>query len=113
MLALYPPGLDPTRVYEGTDTRAFGLLVGAALAMAWPSRRPAPSARVGRTLLDVGGVAGLAVIAVMIWRAGQYPPFIYPGGPRLLSVPTPPPLPPPPPPRPPPRPPPALVPLPP
>ncbi len=86
MLALYHPGLDPTRVYEGTDTRAFGLLVGAALAMAWPSRRPAPSARVGRTLLDVGGVAGLAVIAVMIWRAGQYSPFIYRGGLILLSV---------------------------
>src|SRR5258708_14566448 len=86
MLALYHPGLDPTRVYEGTDTRAFGLLVGAALAMASPSRRPAPSARVGRTLLDVGGVAGLAVIAVMIWRAGQYSPFIYRGGLILLSV---------------------------
>ncbi len=26
MLRLYHPGLDPTRVYEGTDTRAFGLL---------------------------------------------------------------------------------------
>src|SRR5438132_5842628 len=35
---LYHPGYDPTRIYEGTDTRAFGLLVGAALAMVWPSR---------------------------------------------------------------------------
>ena len=27
---LYHPGtLDPTRVYEGTDTRAFALLIGA------------------------------------------------------------------------------------
>ncbi len=41
MLALYHPGLDPTRVYEGTDTRAAGLLIGAALAMTWPSRRAA------------------------------------------------------------------------
>ena len=32
-------GLDPTRAYEGTDTRAGGLLVGAALAIAWPTRR--------------------------------------------------------------------------
>src|ERR687884_1373272 len=39
MALLYQPGVDPTRVYEGTDTRAFGLLVGAALAMVWPSRR--------------------------------------------------------------------------
>ena len=39
MAALYQPGLDPTRVYEGTDTRAFGLLIGAALAMACAGRR--------------------------------------------------------------------------
>ena len=38
MWVLYQPGVDPTRVYEGTDTRAFGLLIGAALAMVWPSR---------------------------------------------------------------------------
>jgi peptidoglycan/LPS O-acetylase OafA/YrhL/lysophospholipase L1-like esterase len=86
MLALYHPGLDPTRVYEGSDTRAFGLLIGAALAMAWPSRRPAPSARAVRALLDAGGAAGLAVIAVMIWRTGQYSPFTYRGGLIVLSV---------------------------
>ena len=38
MALLYQPGTDPTRVYEGTDTRAFGLLIGAALAMVWPTR---------------------------------------------------------------------------
>jgi GDSL-like Lipase/Acylhydrolase family len=31
-------------------------------------------------------VAGLAVIAVLIWRAGQYSPFAYRGGIGLLSV---------------------------
>src|SRR5580700_1165999 len=84
MLALYHPGLDPTRVYEGTDTRAAGLLIGAALAMTWPSRRPAPG-RAVRALLDVGGFAGLAMIALMIWRTGQYSPFLYRGGLVLLS----------------------------
>jgi peptidoglycan/LPS O-acetylase OafA/YrhL/lysophospholipase L1-like esterase len=88
MLMLYHPGFDPTRVYEGTDTRAGGLLIGAALAMAWPSRRAAASApnaarRVG---LDLAALAGLAVIAVMIWRTGQYSPFLYRGGLGLLSV---------------------------
>jgi peptidoglycan/LPS O-acetylase OafA/YrhL len=38
MVLIYQLGVDPTRVYEGTDTRAFGLLIGAALAMVWPSR---------------------------------------------------------------------------
>src|SRR5437588_6805265 len=36
MSHLFHPGYDPTRVYEGTDTRAFGLLTGAALAMVRP-----------------------------------------------------------------------------
>jgi peptidoglycan/LPS O-acetylase OafA/YrhL len=86
MLALYHPGLDPTRVYEGTDTRACGLLIGAALAMIWPSRRAAPSARAVRVLVDVVGAAGLAGILVMIWRTGQYSAFIYRGGLIVLSV---------------------------
>src|SRR5580698_10217109 len=37
MVILYHPGYDPTRVYDGTDTRAFALLIGAALAFACPS----------------------------------------------------------------------------
>ena len=50
MAVLYHPGFDSTRVYDGTDTRAFGLLFGAALAMVWPSRhltRPSARARAG------------------------------------------------------------------
>jgi len=38
MALLYQPGYDPTRVYDGTDTRAFAVLIGAALAVVWPSR---------------------------------------------------------------------------
>ena len=97
MLALYHPGLDPTRVYEGTDTRAAGLLIGAALAMAWPSRRAAgPAGRAGRhargsarvwiAALDLAAAAGLAGIGLMIWRTGQYSPFLYRGGLVVLSV---------------------------
>ncbi|HTR89639.1 MAG TPA: acyltransferase, partial [Solirubrobacteraceae bacterium] len=57
MALLYHPGYDPTRVYEGTDTRAFGLLLGAALAMAWPSASiPSAASRPGlRNLLDLLG----------------------------------------------------------
>src|SRR5580693_873160 len=71
MAALYQPGPDPTRVYEGTDTRAAGLLIGAALALA---------------VLDVAGFAGLAGIGLLIWRTGQYSPFLYRGGLVVLSV---------------------------
>jgi peptidoglycan/LPS O-acetylase OafA/YrhL/lysophospholipase L1-like esterase len=87
MALLYQPGVDPTRVYEGTDTRAFGLLLGAALAMVWPSRRlRADLALRPRLLLDAAGVVGLVVIALLIWRTDQYSPFLYRGGIVLLSV---------------------------
>src|SRR5215469_1141376 len=90
MFAFYQPGVDPTRVYEGTDTRAFGLLIGAMLALAWPSpgktgAEGAPS-KWRRVLLDAAGVAGLATICVMIWRVGEYSPFAYRGGLVALSV---------------------------
>ena len=94
MAVLYQPGYDPTRVYEGTDTRAFGLLIGAALAMVWPTRRPAADGADGsrrvppapRWLLDAAGVAGLAVIGLLVWRTNQYSDFMFRGGLVLLSA---------------------------
>ena len=86
MLLMYHPGVDPTRVYEGSDTRAFGLLIGAALAMLWPSRRVGAPARWVPPVLDGAGLAGLVVIGLMIWRVGQYSSFTYHGGLVLLSV---------------------------
>ncbi len=86
MLMLYHPGYDPTRIYEGSDTRACGLLVGATLAMVWPSRRTARTALWKRVALDGAGFAGLAVIGLMIWRVGQYSAFTYQGGLVLLSL---------------------------
>jgi len=87
MFVLYEPSLDPSRIYFGTDTRAGGLLFGAALAMVWPSRnlsrRIAPQAR---NTLDAMGVAGLALIALMIWRTGELSAFNYRGGFVLLSL---------------------------
>jgi peptidoglycan/LPS O-acetylase OafA/YrhL len=86
MAHIYTPGVDPTRVYEGTDTRAFGLLIGAMLAMAWPTGRTVKPAKLGRTVADVAGFAGLVVICVMVWRVGQDSAFAYHGGLVLLSV---------------------------
>jgi peptidoglycan/LPS O-acetylase OafA/YrhL len=86
MYLLYHPAVDPTRVYEGTDTRASGLLIGAALAMAWPSSRAGKATRTASRLLDGPAVAGLIVIALMIWRVGQYSSFLYQGGLIVLSA---------------------------
>ncbi len=87
MAVLYHPSFDSTRIYEGTDTRACGLLLGAALAMVWPSRslttRVTPGAR---SILDWAGVTGLVMIGLLVWRTTQYSGFLYQGGIVLLSI---------------------------
>lgn len=65
LYALAEPLMDNTRAYEGTDTRAGGLLLGAALAFWWPAR----AHRVNhdqRCLLDVIGLAGLAGVGHLV-----------------------------------------------
>ncbi|SFI05537.1 MULTISPECIES: acyltransferase family protein [unclassified Bacillus (in: firmicutes)] len=87
MAIIYVPGADPSRVYYGTDTRAFSLLIGAALAFIWPSSRLAnkiiPPARL---VLDIIGGIALLIILVMFWKTNQYDPFLYRGGMFLLSI---------------------------
>ncbi|WP_025147468.1 acyltransferase family protein [Bacillus sp. H1a] len=87
MAILYEPGADPSRIYYGTDTRAFSLLIGAALALLWPSNRLAnkiiPKARL---ILDAVGGTALIVILIMFWKTNQYDPFLYNGGMVLLSI---------------------------
>jgi peptidoglycan/LPS O-acetylase OafA/YrhL len=56
MAILYSPGGDPTRVYDGTDTRVFALLIGAALAMVLPrSRQVRPGEPKRPTAAQLGG----------------------------------------------------------
>ena len=87
MAMLYHPGYDPTRVYEGTDTRAFGLLIGAAVAMVYPTRRGGRTLSAGpRRLLDAAGLAGLVVVVLLVWRTSEYSAFMFRGGLELLSV---------------------------
>jgi peptidoglycan/LPS O-acetylase OafA/YrhL/lysophospholipase L1-like esterase len=86
MAVLYHPGYDPTRVYDGTDTRAFAVLIGASLAFVWPSRLLGDDVtETARGILDGIGAVGLVVIAVLIWRTTQYSAFLYRGGMVLLS----------------------------
>jgi len=87
MAVLYQPGYDPTRAYDGTDTRAFAVLIGASLAFVWPSRLLGDDVtETARWILDGIGAVGLAVIALLIWRTTQYSAFLYRGGMVLLSV---------------------------
>ncbi len=81
------PNGDPTRVYDGTDTRAFALLIGAALAFGLPRNRTFGPITAGATrVLNLAGAAALAGIFVMFWHTNQYDPFLYQGGMVLLAV---------------------------
>ncbi|MEJ8546195.1 acyltransferase family protein [Brevibacillus borstelensis] len=84
---LFEPGTDPSRVYYGTDTRAFGLLIGAALAMVWPSRKLSSSVSAGvRWTLDLVGGAGLLAVVSMMVKMNEYDQFLYQGGLVVLSL---------------------------
>ncbi|WP_100487965.1 acyltransferase family protein [Sporolactobacillus pectinivorans] len=87
MAVLYQPGADPSRIYYGTDTRAFSILIGAALAMILPSRKfTNPLSAGSRILLEAAGTLGFIVILAMIAFSNEYDGFIYRGGMFGMSV---------------------------
>nr|WP_263326857.1 acyltransferase family protein [Neobacillus sp. Marseille-Q6967] len=87
MAFLYTPGEDPSRVYYGTDTRAFSLLLGAALAFVWPSQTlSAAITRPARLVLESIGGAGLALIVILFIVTSQFEDFLYQGGMMFLSI---------------------------
>jgi len=87
MAMLYQPGTDPSRVYYGTDTRAFALLIGAALALIWPSRTLSTKiSSQARFSIDFLGSLGLTVVLFMVWSTNQYEGFLYRGGMVLVCI---------------------------
>nr|WP_228101433.1 acyltransferase family protein [Paenibacillus donghaensis] len=86
MAMIYVPGTDPSRVYYGTDTRAFALLIGAALAIVWPSQKLNEHVSgVARGVLDITGVMGIVVLLILMYRINEYDDFLYHGGFVLIS----------------------------
>ncbi|QDB80152.1 acyltransferase [Georgenia wutianyii] len=69
MAVLYTPGADATRVYYGTDTHLFGLMVGAALAFAWAdpgSRLHSPQWRRWRQPAALAAGTGLVLLMTLL-----------------------------------------------
>jgi peptidoglycan/LPS O-acetylase OafA/YrhL len=103
---LYEPGVDPSRLYFGTDTRATGLLIGAALACVWAPWRFGVAGRGNRSaaahrlllqrgrrgwvrrrwgwmaplFLDLAGLAALGGLVFLCARLGEFDPLLYRGG---------------------------------
>jgi peptidoglycan/LPS O-acetylase OafA/YrhL len=69
MILLYDRGADLSRIYYGTDTRAFELLIGAALALA-VTGRPDHSPAV-RRLLHVAAPTAAVALAFLWVTAGD------------------------------------------
>ncbi|WP_208591219.1 acyltransferase family protein [Gracilibacillus suaedae] len=90
MAFFYQPGLmDTSRVYFGTDTRAFALLIGAILALCLPSQmfegRIADHKGL-RIFLDIIGAISFVILFWMIWQTNQYEAFLYRGGMVLQCI---------------------------
>jgi peptidoglycan/LPS O-acetylase OafA/YrhL len=100
---LFEPGVDPSRIYYGTDTRAAGLLIGAALAFFWlpgkgfrhPNTGGATTfggklrRKLGWTRPAALDLAGLVALGSLVWlgmNLGEFDPFLYKGGLVLVSV---------------------------
>lgn len=77
MALLYSPDIDPSRVYYGTDTRAFGLLIGMALAFISPEKI---RARFSDAQLRLGSLVALCVLLVYVLFVPGDAPYLYWGG---------------------------------
>src|SRR5262245_9633711 len=77
MWILYNPNGDPSRVYYGTDTRAFLLLMGILVALVWPwimrLRQAVP-------LLELLGIAALVGSVLLFRQMQDFDPTLYRGG---------------------------------
>ena len=93
MALIYVPGEDPTRVYYGTDTHAFGLLTGAVLSLLMTSTKSDPKAdswaTAGKSESRIAGVIGtLALLGygAQLFFMPDDAEITYRGGLLLTSV---------------------------
>ena len=91
MGVLFDPNADPSRVYYGPDTRAFAVLIGAWLGLAWPvgglpvAGRGALLRLGARGVAALGGVALLGLVAIMVFVPSDAA-FFYYGGMVLVCL---------------------------
>lgn len=84
MIILFDPQQDASRVYYGTDTRAFSLLFGALLAILWEYRMV--PRRLSASVNMVLGSVSFAVLLVMTIAINGSSNFWYRGGQFLGTI---------------------------
>jgi peptidoglycan/LPS O-acetylase OafA/YrhL len=86
MIILFDPS-NTNRVFLGTDTRAVGLLLGVALALAWhPNDLRAAAGRRAGLILDAIGLFALAMIVNDFVNVYDFQSSLYHGGFLLLAL---------------------------
>ena len=84
MAVLYNPNGDPSRVYYGTDTRAFALLIGALAAIQLEYR--IIKVKLPRKIWALIGSISLIVLTCMMVFISSYSSFLYYGGQAIVSL---------------------------
>jgi len=82
---LYQPGVDPSRVYYGTDARAGALLTGCALAALLSGLTTWRNERASRAVA-LAAVPAVAVLGWAWWRTDGGDGWLYQGGFTGLAV---------------------------
>ncbi len=85
---LYQPGEDPSRVYYGTDTRSFELLIGCCLALVWPMKRLTDKkiSIKHRNILNITSIIAFSILILCIILVDEYQVFLYRGGMLLICI---------------------------
>ena len=89
MAVLHNPGQDASRVYFGTDARAFTILLGVALACVWQPWRWKAEVRNRRSVEYGTGLLGSAGAGGLIWlmlSANSADDWLYPYGLIAMSA---------------------------
>ncbi|MFJ3386587.1 acyltransferase family protein [Lysinibacillus sp. NPDC086135] len=85
---LYEPGADPSRIYYGTDTRSFELLIGCWLALVWPMKRLS-SQKLSTdhvNKLNAISLVAFSIFILSIIFVNEYQTFLYRGGMFLFCL---------------------------
>ena len=86
MSVLSASGASATRVYYGTDTHMFGMMLGASLAFAFAAPVAILASRRWHRLRLWVGFVGMAAVLALIFGLGHASSFTYHGGIALASV---------------------------
>ena len=79
MALLFTPGDEPSRVYFGSDARAFTILIGVAAAFVWKPWRRTWNAPLG-VLMDALAVAALVGLGLIMAVGRHWSDWMYPWG---------------------------------